>query len=61
MSRDYNEICKKIQQSNDQIYQNENFIREIDAIKKDLKNVSKKLDKIYDLLYRMKYGGEFGI
>lgn len=61
MSKDYHNICQKIHQSNDEIYHKENFIREINSIKKDLKNLSRKLDKIYEILYSIKHGGEFGL
>lgn len=59
MSRDYHEICKKIQQSNDQIHQKENLFNEIDSIKKEIKILSKKMDRVYDILVRMINNAEF--
>ena len=61
MSRDYNKICKSVLDANQQLHNGEHLIlQDIESIKKDLKNLNKKLDRIYDMIYRMRQGGEFG-
>lgn len=54
MSRDYNEICKAIHASNDKIYAGENqILNEVNSIKNDLRTISKKLDKVMDMVVRL--------
>ena len=58
MSRDYHEICKKIYQSNEQLYNRDAIIKEITDVKRDIKILSQKIDKIYDMIVNIINGGE---
>jgi hypothetical protein len=59
MSRDYNQICQKIHQANEQLYSRDTIIKEVSDLKRDIKILSQKLDKIYDMIVNMINGGEF--
>jgi len=54
MSRDYHKICQSIQASNDKIYAGEHHIlSELQSIRSELKFISKKLDKVLDMVIRI--------
>ncbi|NDD83580.1 hypothetical protein EBZ38_04760 [bacterium] len=54
MSRDFNKICQSIYAANDKIYAGEqHVINELQSIKNDLRIISKKLDKVLDMVIRI--------
>jgi K+/H+ antiporter YhaU regulatory subunit KhtT len=59
MSRDYNNIVQSIQKTNEQLYQKDMIVKEIADIKRDIKIISMKIDKIYKLILDMSNNGEY--
>ena len=60
MSRDYFRISQSIQDSNDKLYTGEHrILQELESIKKDMKIIHKKLDKISEMLVRLINGADF--
>ena len=54
MSRDYHKFCKSIQESNDKIHNGEHKLyQDLQAIRNDIRTLSKKLDKLIDMVVRM--------
>lgn len=54
MSKEYQEICKSIQASNAKLYNgDQQIMNEIKSIENDLKAISKKLDKVVDMVVRL--------
>lgn len=60
MSRDYHQIVQSIQKTNEQLYQKDMIVKEVADIKKDLKILSMKLDRIYKILLDMSNNGDYG-
>jgi len=51
MSREFDDIRKKIEESNDNLYQDDSeILNEILDIKKEIKNISTKVDLMLDIL-----------
>lgn len=59
MSRDYHDIVQSIQKTNEQLYQKDMIVKEVADIKRDIKILSMKLDKIYKLILDMSNKGEY--
>lgn len=60
MSRDYKDICNKILQSNQDIYNGPTIIlQEFEIIKKDIKRLSDKIDQIHRLIIRLNHREDY--
>lgn len=53
MSKDYNNICNNILQSNKNLYAESSLLQEFRKIQNDMKKLSSKVDNIYKLLLNM--------
>jgi hypothetical protein len=53
MSKDYNNICNNILQSNKNLYAESSLLQEFTKIQNDMKKLSCKVDNIYKLLLNM--------
>lgn len=59
MSRDFSKICKSINDNNQRMNGEYIILQEIESIKNDIKAISKKLDKLNELVVRLINGTEF--
>ena len=59
MSRDYNNICKNVLKSNDEMYIKDSLYKNMEDIRKELKVISNKIDRIYSLLVNFIDNKEF--
>jgi DNA-binding transcriptional regulator GbsR (MarR family) len=59
MSKDYHNICKNILKSNEELHVKDSLQKSIDDVKRDLKNISHKIDRIYNLLVNFINNREF--
>lgn len=54
MSKDYNNICNKVLQSNKDLYTESSLLKEFSKVQNDMKKLSSKVDQIYKLLLIMR-------
>lgn len=50
MSKDYNNICNKILQSNKDLYTESSLLKEFSKVQSDMRKLSSKVDQIYKLI-----------
>lgn len=55
MSRDYNNICNRVLESNKELHGNPNILlKEIESFKKDIKRMSLTIEQIYRIVLEIK-------
>lgn len=59
MSKDYNKFCKNILKSNDDLYTKDSIQKNIEDLKKDIKIISHKIDRLYSMLVNLINEKEF--